>query len=59
LPPCHQAVDAQALNQIEEKTIDSVVKQIVKAAEAEKPRFRFYAPWWQGFGVQFLRAFGK
>ena len=37
----------------------SIVRQIVRAVEAYKPRARYVAPWWQGFGVRLLRAFGK
>ncbi len=42
----------------EVKTTTSIVKKIVKAAEAKKPRLRYIAPWWQGLGVRILRAFG-
>jgi short-subunit dehydrogenase len=37
----------------------SIVRKIVRAAEADRPRFRFSAPWWQSAGVQLLRMFGK
>ncbi len=41
------------------KNTISIVKKIVKAAEAKKPKLRYSAPWWQAFGVQLLRMFGK
>lgn len=43
----------------EAKTTDSIVKKIVKATEARKPRLRYSAPWWQAAGTQVLRIFGK
>lgn len=42
----------------EEKTTTSLVKKIIKAAEANKPCLRYVAPWWQGLGVRILRTFG-
>lgn len=44
---------------LESKTTDSIVKKIVKAAEANKPKLRYTAPWWQAMGTQMLRMFGK
>ncbi len=44
---------------IEQKTTDSIVKKIIEAIEADKPKLRYVAPWWQGFGVRLLRIFGK
>jgi short-subunit dehydrogenase len=43
----------------ETKTTGSIVKKIVKAAEAAKPKLRYSAPWWQAVGVQLLRMLGK
>jgi short-subunit dehydrogenase len=43
----------------ESRTTQSIVRKIVKAAEAKKPKLRYSAPWWQAFGVQLLRMFGK
>lgn len=43
----------------ESKTTDSIVRKIVRASEARKPRLRYAAPGWQAFGVQLLRIFGK
>lgn len=42
----------------EVKSTKTIVNKIVKAAEANKPRLRYVAPWWQGLGVRVLRAFG-
>ena len=44
---------------LELRTTRSIVTRIVKAVEAEKPRLRYVAPWWQGIGVRMLRAVGK
>ncbi len=43
----------------EVKSTESIVRQIIKACEAEKPRFRYSAPWWQSLGVRLLRIAGK
>jgi len=43
----------------EAKTTGSIVRKIVAAAEANKPRLRYSAPGWQAFGVHLLRMFGK
>lgn len=37
----------------------SIVKKIITATEAKKPKLRYSAPWWQAFGVNILRIFGK
>jgi hypothetical protein len=44
---------------LEVASTGSIVRQIVRAVEAHKPRARYVAPWWQGVGVRLLRAFGK
>ena len=44
---------------IEASSTDSIVRRIVSASEAKKPRLRYVAPWFFGFGVQLLRIFGK
>lgn len=44
---------------LEVRSTDSIVRKIVRAAEARKPRFRYVAPWWQGALVQLARTFGK
>jgi len=44
---------------LEAKDTATIVRKIVRAAEARKPRLRYSAPWWQAAGVQVLRIFGK
>lgn len=51
--------EARQFGLSEEKNIDSIVMKIVAAAEADKPKLRSVAPWWQGLGVSILRIFGK
>jgi short-subunit dehydrogenase len=43
----------------ESKNTLSIIRKIVKAAEAKTPRLRYSAPWWQAFGIQILRMLGK
>ncbi len=43
----------------EQKNLTSIVNKILGLVEADKPKFRAVAPWWQGLGVQFLRTLGK
>lgn len=43
---------------LESKDLSSIVKKIVKAAESNKPKLRYTAPWWQAYGAQLLRIFG-
>jgi short-subunit dehydrogenase len=43
----------------EVKSTASIVAKIVKAAEAKRPKLRYSAPWWQAYGVQVLRIFGR
>jgi short-subunit dehydrogenase len=43
----------------EAKSTKSIVAKIVKAAEASRPKLRYSAPWWQAYGTQVLRIFGK
>ena len=43
----------------EVKLTASIVSKIVKAAEAKRPKLRYSAPWWQAYGVQVLRIFGR
>jgi len=43
----------------ESKSTSSIVSKIVKAAEAKKTKLRYSAPWWQAFGIQLLRRFGR
>lgn len=42
----------------EQKTTDSIVKKIIKAVEADKPKLRYTAPWWQGLYVSIRRMLG-
>lgn len=44
---------------VELKSIESIMKKFVQASEAEKPKLRYSAPWWQDLGVQIMRIFGK
>ena len=43
---------------LEAKSTHVIVKQIIKAAEARRPKLRYVAPWVQGFGVRLARIFG-
>ncbi len=51
--------EERQFNFVELKSTKSIVNQIVKAAEAKKPRLRYTSPKWQSIGIQFMRAFGK
>jgi len=44
---------------LERKTNKTIVAKIVCAVNAEKPRLRYVAPWWQALFVIILRAFGR
>jgi NAD(P)-dependent dehydrogenase (short-subunit alcohol dehydrogenase family) len=41
------------------KHTDNIAHQIVKAVEARRPKPRYTAPWWQAWGAQLLRVFGR
>jgi short-subunit dehydrogenase len=43
---------------LEARSTQGIVKQIVKACEANRPKLRYVSPWIQGFGVQMARIFG-
>ena len=43
----------------ESKNTRSIVRKIVRAVEAKKPRLRYTAPWWQAAGIQIFRIFGR
>jgi len=43
----------------EQKNNKSIVKKIVKAVTSKNPKLRYSAPWWQYYGVQIQRIFGK
>lgn len=53
-----KAEEKRTFQFLEAKTTQSIVSQIVKAAEAKKPKLRYVAPWIQGFGVRLARIFG-
>lgn len=44
---------------LEFRSTHSIVRRIVQAVEADRPRLRYVGPWWQGLGVRVARAFGK
>ncbi len=44
---------------IEVAKVDSIVTQIVKAVESDSLQFRYTAPWWQAWYIQFLRVRGS
>lgn len=46
-------------NFLEQKSFTSIIKKYIQAVEDNRPRFRYYAPWWQAFGVQLLRILGN
>lgn len=43
---------------LEARDTRSIVAQIVKASEADRPRLRYVAPRWQGWGVRLARIWG-
>ena len=53
-----KAEEKRTFQFLEAKPTQSIVTQIVKAAEAKKPKLRYVAPWIQGFGVRLARIFG-
>lgn len=53
-----KAEEKRTFQFLEAKTTQSIVSQIVRAAEANKPKLRYVAPWIQGFGVRLARIFG-
>lgn len=54
-----KATEEKQFKLLESASTSSIVGKIAKAAEARKPRLRYSAPWWQAFGAQILRVFGK
>lgn len=59
----HQADKMQKQEQatfkfLEARSTRGIVKQIVKASEAARPKLRYVSPWIQGFGVRMARIFG-
>jgi short-subunit dehydrogenase len=53
-----KAEETRIFGFLEAKSTRSIVAQIVKAAEAGKPRLRYVAPWVQGLGIRLARIFG-
>jgi len=43
---------------LEARSTQGIVHQIVKAAEASRPKLRYVSPWIQGFGIRLARIFG-
>lgn len=43
---------------LEARSTQGIVHQIVKAAEANRPKLRYVSPWIQGFGIRLARIFG-
>jgi hypothetical protein len=43
---------------LEARDTRSIVAQIVKASEAQRPRLRYVAPWAQGLMVRLARMLG-
>jgi len=44
---------------LQNKHIHRIARQVVRAAEARRPKARYTAPWWQAAGVQLLRIVGR
>lgn len=53
-----KAEEKRTFGLLEAKSTRSIVAQIVKAAEANRPKLRYVAPWIQGVGVRLARIFG-
>ncbi len=54
-----RSMEAKLFKETEYKSLDPIVRKIVKAAEANNSRLRYVAPWWEGAIVQVMRIFGK
>ncbi len=57
--PALKKEEKKSFGLIEQKSTASIVKKIVTASEAKKPRLRYSAPVYQAFGVFFLRLIGR
>jgi short-subunit dehydrogenase len=57
--PVLKAREERMFAVLELRSTRSIVRRIVQAAEADKPRLRYSAPWWQGLGVRLMRFAGK
>lgn len=53
-----KAKEARGFALVEARSTDSIVAQIVKAAEAGRPKLRYVAPWIQGAYVRLARMMG-
>jgi short-subunit dehydrogenase len=53
-----RAREARVFRLLEARSTHSIVRQIVRAAEARRPRLRYVAPWIQGAFVRLARIFG-
>ena len=43
---------------LQSRNLHRIARQVVRAAEARRPRARYTAPWWQGLGVRLVRILG-
>ncbi|MFZ4481711.1 MAG: SDR family NAD(P)-dependent oxidoreductase [Rhodoferax sp.] len=50
--------EAREFTLIEARSTGAIVAQIVRAAEADRPKLRYVAPWIQGAAVRLARIFG-
>jgi short-subunit dehydrogenase len=57
--PALKVRERRLLALLELRSTRSIVRRIVKVTEAEKPRLRYSAPWWQALGVRVIRMAGK
>ncbi len=53
-----RAKEAREFKLVEARSTDSIVRKIVQASEARRPRLRYVAPWIQGLVVRLARIFG-
>ena len=53
-----KAQESRVFRLLEARDTRSIVRQIIKASEARRPRLRYVAPWIQGLGVRLARIFG-
>lgn len=53
-----KAEEARVFRLLEARSTRSIVAQMVKASEAQRPRLRYVAPWLHGLGVRLARIFG-
>lgn len=53
-----RAEESRTFRLLEARSTAGILAQIVKAAEAARPRLRYVSPWIQGFGVRIARMLG-